>query len=116
MVEFEKLAEETGLELRVVWQTMRVLDGEGFVDAYFASGFSGFVSGVSGQTRRELGSWPSPESLVDQLARAFTEAAEHEVEPEQKTKLRAVADGLTGAGRTVAVELFTAWLRRESHL
>ena len=115
-VTFEALAEETGFELRIVSTAMRALEEAGYIEAYYAGAFSGLVVAVTERTRRHLGSWPSPESLVDQLARAFTMAADDEAEPERKSQLRAVAEGLGGAGRTVAVEMFTAWLRQETGL
>lgn len=114
--QFEDMAAETGLELRAVSHSMRTLHDAGYVDAYFAGAFSGFVHSVGERARRELGSWPSPESLVDQLVSAFADAAERETEPERKTRLRAVADGMGGAGRSVAVELFTAFLRQQAGL
>ena len=52
---------------------------------------------------RELGIWPSAESLVDALATAFAHAADTEKEPEKKRRLRAVADGLGGALKDIAV-------------
>jgi hypothetical protein len=58
---------------------------------------------VSERARRELGAWPSAEALVDALAAAFAQAAEAEEEPAKKSRLRAVADGLGGAARDIAV-------------
>ncbi len=115
-VDFTDLASESGLDPVVVWRTMRVLDDEGLVDAHHAMMPSGFVTGVSGQTRRALGAWPGPEALLDQLVRVFTEAAERETEPDRKSKLRAIADGLAGAGRTVALDLIAAYFRQQAGL
>jgi hypothetical protein len=44
-----------------------------------------------------------PRRLVDALVDAFALAAAAEPEPAKKTKLRAVADGLAGAARDIAV-------------
>jgi hypothetical protein len=44
----------------------------------------GLVGAVSERARRELGAWPSAESLVDALAAAFAQAAEAEKEPERR--------------------------------
>jgi DNA-binding Lrp family transcriptional regulator len=115
-VDFEELAAETGLDPVVVWRTMKFLDDAGYVDAYHASMPSGFVASVSERTRRTLGSWPSPETLLDQMVRAFAEAAEREVEPEQKSKLLSVAEELGGAGRTLALDLIAAFLRQQAGL
>lgn len=112
-IEFEEIAAETGFDLRTVSMSLRALQDAGYVEAYFAGGFSGFIRGARERGRRETGAWPSPESLTDRLAEALAAAAEAEPEPERKTLLRSAAQGLAGAGRTVAVELFTAYLRRE---
>ena len=61
------------------------------------------IWGVTERTRRELGTWPSATSIVDELAAAFAQAAEAETEPEKKNRLRAVADGLGGAVKDIAV-------------
>lgn len=114
--DFAEMAAETGIDQEQVWLAVRALLNAGYVDAFLGNARTGTVNSVTERTRRELGSWPSPESLVDQLARAFADAAEQEAEPEQKTKLRAVADGLGGAGRSVAVDLFTAWIRQRAGL
>ncbi len=58
---FEQLAEETGIELGQVWLAMRALRDAGYVEAYFASAYSGMVKTVTERTRRELGSWPQEE-------------------------------------------------------
>jgi hypothetical protein len=115
-VSFEEIADETGFDKRTVWETTKILKDAGYLDAYHAGAFSGFVGGVTERTRRELGSWPSPESIVDRLAQAFLEAAEQESEPERESKLRAAAEGLGGAGRAVAVDLFSAFLRQQAGL
>ena len=53
--------------------------------------------------RRAVGQWPSPEVWVDHLVAALREAAERESDPEKKTRLRAMAEGLGGFARDVAV-------------
>jgi hypothetical protein len=49
----------------------------------------GVVERLYERTRRELGSWPSPEGVLDQLVAALREAAEQEREPERKGRFRA---------------------------
>ena len=65
----------------------------------------GYLKGVGERARRELGTWPSAESIVDRLAAALAAAADAEDEPKRKGKLRAAAEGLIGFGRDVAVEV-----------
>jgi hypothetical protein len=61
------------------------------------------VWGVTDEARRAVGQWPSPEVWVDRLVQALREAAEREPDPEKKGRLRAMAEGLGGFARDVAV-------------
>jgi hypothetical protein len=79
-----------------------------YIDVEFAGGWgdlhaSGLITHVYERTRRELGSWPSPEGVLDQLVAALSEAAESEPEPERKGRLRTAADVLSGVAHEVAV-------------
>jgi hypothetical protein len=56
-----------------------------------------------------LGAWPTAEALVDDLARAFAEAAAQEDEPECG-RLRAAAEQVGGGLRDVAVQAAAARL------
>jgi hypothetical protein len=67
---------------------------------------------VTERARRELGTWPSPESLVEALAAALEVAADTETEPGRKGRLRAVAEGLGGAAKDIAVAVISARLGR----
>src|SRR5262245_43480573 len=49
---------------------------------------AGYVTGVSERTRRELGTWPSPDSVIDQLVSALNAAAAAEPEGEKRGRLR----------------------------
>ena len=64
----------------------------------------GHVSRVSERARRELGTWPSAESVVDRLVAALAEAADAEQESERRTKIRAAAEAVGGFLRDVAVQ------------
>lgn len=72
----------------------------------------GHVSRVYERTRRELGSWPSPEGVLDQLVAALSEAAEHEQEPGRKGRLRSAADALGSVARDLAVRVIADRLGR----
>lgn len=65
----------------------------------------GHVDRVTERTRRELGSWPSPEGVVEQLALALSEEAEAEQEPAQRARLRTAVDVLTGTGKQIMVDV-----------
>lgn len=72
-VEFAELVEETRIDKEQVWLSMRTLREAGYVVARLGNARSGNVESVTERTRRELGTWPSPESFVDGLARAFAD-------------------------------------------
>ena len=72
----------------------------------------GLVPRVYERTRRELGSWPSPEGVLDQLVAALREAAEREREPDRKGRLRAAADALGSVARDLAVRVIADRLGR----
>lgn len=68
----------------------------------------GYVDAVTERARRELGGWPTADSLVDQLAEALGRAADDESEPERKGRLRQAADVVGGMARDVAVAVISA--------
>jgi hypothetical protein len=100
VVEFADLARETGLSDDQLWAGLRALET---AQPPYIEVDGKDIWGVTERARRELGTWPSATSIVDALAAAFAQAAEAEKEPERKNRLRAVADGLGGAVRDVAV-------------
>jgi hypothetical protein len=61
------------------------------------------VARVTDEGRRAVGQWPSPDLWVERLVEALCEAAEREPDPEKKGRLRAMAEGLGGFARDVAV-------------
>ena len=81
---------------------------------------TGHIDRVYERIRRELGSWPTPEVVVDQLAAELAAAAdadaedededEDEDEPERKGELRAAGDALAGAARDLAVQVLASRL------
>ena len=76
-----------------------------------ARGWS-MVDSISERARRELGAWPTPDNLVEQLAAALSRAADDEPEPERKGKLRNAADVVGGMARDIAVNVISARLGR----
>jgi hypothetical protein len=61
------------------------------------------VTAITERTRRELGTWPSPDDFVTQLAAALAGAAHAEPDPERKSRFRGATDTLTGIGHDLAV-------------
>jgi hypothetical protein len=100
VAEFEDLARETGLSDDQLWAGLRALEA---AQPPYIELDGKHIWGVTERARRELGTWPSATSIVDELAVAFAQAAEAEKEPERKNRLRAIADGLGGAVKEIAV-------------
>jgi hypothetical protein len=115
--DLEEIRQEVGLSGEQLLAGLRALESADppYLEFEMAMGWSeeqasGSVDAVSERARRELGTWPSAESLVEALAAAYAQAAEAEQEPEEKRRLRAVADGLRGAVRDVAVAVIARQL------
>ena len=89
-----------------------------YIELQLAGGWSeeraggGYVDAVTERTRRELGAWPTADSLVDQLAEALNRAADDEPETERKGRLRQAADVVGGMAREVAVAVISARIGR----
>jgi hypothetical protein len=102
--DFGDLEHDTGLNREQLWAGLNALKT---AEPPYVLVEGPVVVAVSERARRELGTWPAPDSLVDALAAAFAQAAEAEKEPEKKQRLRAVADGLGGALRDIAVAVIS---------
>jgi hypothetical protein len=109
-LDLEHIRLDTGLPGFELRRGLQALQEAGYLEVYLASGWSddhagGLLSGVSERTRRELGSWPSAHTLVDDLVRALQQAADEEQEPERKSKLRAAADTVATIANQVAIRV-----------
>jgi hypothetical protein len=112
MPDLEEIRQELGFTGNELLAGLRALESADppYIGFDLAMGWSedqasGHVTGVSERARRELGAWPSAESLVDALAAAFAEAADAEEEPAKKNRLRSIAEGLGDAVRDIAVSV-----------
>jgi hypothetical protein len=76
----------------------------------------GHVLGVTERAYRAVGAGPTAEALTDRIAAAFDRAADAEPDAEQKSKLKATAGWLGGAGRSIAVDVMTRFVERQSRL
>jgi hypothetical protein len=117
-VEVRAVAAETGLDPVDVDRAITALTGPYVVEYdQFATGGDPnpwAVRQVSAEARRVVGQWPTPESLVDRLAKAFGNAANDEPNEERKGRLRQVAAFLTDTGREVATEVVSKVILRSS--
>jgi hypothetical protein len=99
----------TGLELATVDRALEALEGPYVVEyEQFATGgdpSSWRVRKVTATARQAVGQWPTAESLIARLTEALSEAAEHEPDPGQKSRLQAIASGLGGSARQIAIDV-----------
>jgi hypothetical protein len=116
LVMLEDLRAEVGLDVAQMRAGLRALeqaDPPYIAVNYTMAGPSvvgGHLDMVFERGRRELGSWPSAEGVLDQLVAALDRAAELELEPERKSRLRAVADLLGGMARKIAISAIASRL------
>ena len=69
---------------------------------------SGFVEDVTERTRRTLGTWPTPTSVLDALVLALREDAEHQTSEDSKSHLKGAADVLGGMFKQIAIGVISA--------
>jgi hypothetical protein len=100
----ETFAKLTGMDPGQVARAVRALSPR-FIktQATYGGLMDVAVMGVTDEARQVVGQWPSPELWVDRLVQALREAAEQESDPERRGRLRAMAEGLGGFARDVAV-------------
>jgi hypothetical protein len=118
--QFEEMRQELGMTVRDLELGLAALaDADPpYIELQLAGGWSeekaggGYVDAVTERTRRELGTWPTADSLVDQLVEALGRAADDELEPERKGRLRQAADVIGGMARDVAVAVISARIGR----
>src|SRR5260221_12012010 len=100
MVTVRDVRERTGLGLAEVARSLVTLDPTyvGFRKAETGGDPTfWYVLKVTPEARQAVGQWPTAESLVDQLAQAFRDAADKEDDPERHYQLRQAA-GLLESG------------------
>jgi hypothetical protein len=101
MLRCEEVAKLAGRDPAEVYRALKILEPT-YVRLALGLG-SPSVRGVTDQARRVVGQWPSAELWVEHLVQALREAAEREPDPERRGRLRALAEGLGGFARDVAV-------------
>ena len=81
-----------------------------------AEGRPGHIGAAMAAAPRAARPWPEPENLIARLADGFTAAAEHEMDPKQRKRLRKVGRTLSGAGHDLAVEVAADAITRPAGL
>lgn len=113
-----QIAERTGLAEDVVQRAFFALVNEDpplfkYIDTSSLVGPEiGWVYEPSGEARRRVGAWPTPESLADRLVQAMERAADSEPDEEKRSKLRHTASYLSSVGRDVLVEVIGSVIAR----
>lgn len=74
----------------------------------------GVVRATTERAYRAVGAWPTAEGLAADIAAAFDRAADVESDPEQRSKLKATAAWLSGAGRSIAVDVMTRLVEHQA--
>jgi hypothetical protein len=111
MVTVSDIAERTGLELAEVARSLDAMDPT-YVD--FRKTETGgdptfwYVLKVTPEARQAVGQWPTAEGLIDQLVKAFRDAAENEDDPERHYQLRQAAGLLENDIRDIALQVVAA--------
>jgi hypothetical protein len=95
------LAEAAGLDLGTTARAIRALERRGLVTPdERLSGVAG-VEAVSGEAYLLTGLHPNGDDAVTQLISALRQAAEHEADPDERSRLRKLADNAGGVSRDV---------------
>ncbi len=120
LVTVRDIAGETGLEPETVDRALEALEGPYVVEyEQFATGgdpSSWRVRKVTAAARQAVGQWPTAEGLITRLTEALSDAAEHEPDPEQKSRLRAIASSLGGSARQIAIDVAARIVERQTGL
>ena len=109
-VDLDELRIDLGFTATQIRQAVEALNSATppYLSASFDNGWDGVhspgsIDRIHERARRELGTWPSADNLVAEIASALQRAADETAEPEERTRLRTAADALTGFARDVAV-------------
>ena len=63
------------------------------------------ITGISGSARRLVGQWPSAEELVREIVAALNVAAESEPDEAMRSKLKAVAGGISSFAKDIVTNV-----------
>jgi hypothetical protein len=106
ILELADIAEVTGLAVNDVIAAVEALEGEYLgLQRTMGDPARWRIWSVTSAARREVGQWPTGESLIKRLVGGISEAAERETDPERKRRLAAVARELGGMAKAVAVNV-----------
>ncbi|MDQ3763179.1 MAG: hypothetical protein M3460_16495 [Actinomycetota bacterium] len=107
-----------------VRHSLRRLNTHGYIEAVTSGPTMGDsrvhilrIKGVTERALRAVGAWPdNAELLADRILAVLAEGAEHEPEPEKRSKLQAGLKGVGGMTRDVLVDVLGAALAKSTGL
>lgn len=113
MVDLEDVRVETGLTGDQMWAGIHALRDSypPYLDFSLVGGWGdglahGDITSITERARRELGTWPTPENVLESLIQALNAEAETAPE-EEKSRLRAVVDALNGMAQEIAIRVLS---------
>ena len=100
-----------GIDESDVHPALRALEEGGYIRMKWADDH-GWVLGLTGDGRRAVGMWPSPESVTDEIVASLDERIASATDPEERTRWQKIRDAIGGATRDLAVEVLGAAVSR----
>lgn len=95
---------DTGLDPQTVGRSARALHAAGYFEADFELGGGFAVMHLGERARREVGSWPTPESLADRLTAAVERGLAQASTDDERSRWQKLAAGIASAGREIVVQ------------
>lgn len=108
--ELQDIAEITSLDISEIAKAALALDSAGYIKLSQTAGPTGswYVKVVSKEARQVVGQWPSAEQMLDTLVQRLGEAADDEVDPEERSRLREAASTASGVARNVFIDVLSS--------
>jgi hypothetical protein len=106
LVDVADIAGRAGFTMAETGRALQAMEGV-YVNLAMSMGGpeSWSVQGVTPAARQAVGQWPSAENLITRLVEGLNVAAEHEANPERKSRLRQAAALLGGTVRDIATDI-----------
>ncbi|SDS08177.1 hypothetical protein [Actinopolymorpha singaporensis] len=107
---FTGIAAESGMSESEVHAGLRALDHGGYFVKTEGAWGAGIIHvfGVTGEARRVVGSWPSPETAADRIEAALEALAKNAPTEVEKSNARRALEAIRSAGRDVVVSVAAA--------
>ena len=100
----EMLAQETGFTSGKIAPALRALASAQppfFEYSTIDTGDVAVIANPTGDARRTVGQWPTPEGLADQIISALEDAATNASSDEERSRAQKMLDGAKGVGKGV---------------